>query len=84
MSPEQKRALKDAHTALAKCPGYCGAAIAFFMNDFRDVNVSKHGVRDDLVDQALLSTIEQRHLARPQILVPPGYQNRKQRRHNGG
>jgi hypothetical protein len=80
VSPEQKRAVQDAMTALASLPGYSGCALVLFTNNFRDAQVAKHGLRDELVDQALASMIEQRHLERPSILVPGGFQRR---RHNG-
>jgi hypothetical protein len=84
VSKERDDAIKAAHTALASIPGYCGCAIALFTNNFTNAQVSKHGVRDDLVDQALASTIDQRHLGRPSIVVPPEYQSRSQRRQHGG
>lgn len=70
MSPEQKKAVQDAMTILAQIPGYSGAAVALFLNDFRDVQVAKHGVRDELVDRALFSVIERRNLGRPSIVIP--------------
>jgi hypothetical protein len=83
VNPEQKTSVQDAHTALAKTPRYCGAVIVLFTNDYRDAQVSKHAVREDLADNALASVLMQREMARPSIVVPSDHRNREQRRHDG-
>lgn len=59
-------------TALATMPGYSGAVVILFTDNFATASMHQHSVREDLADEALRELVRRRQVQRSPIIVPGG------------
>lgn len=69
-SSEQKKAVQDALTLLARLPNFSGVALVLVTDNYANVQVHKFKMHDEFLDKALAEVIDRRALSRSPIILP--------------